>query len=71
MRHKTHRDALRAFADAGFEVEVKPGKKHSQVLLDGEVVHILSHGNKQDPRVQADLRRKIRRLLEARAASVE
>ncbi len=71
MRHKTHRDALKAFADAGFDVTLRKGKKHSLVYLNDEVVHILSHGAKQDPRVQADLRRKIRQLEEARAASAE
>ena len=66
MRQKTHRDALKAFADAGLPVTVKRGKKHHMVCLEGEVVFLLSQGPKQDPRNNADLRRTIRRLLEAR-----
>ena len=69
MRHKTHRDAIKAFSDAGFDVTLKRGRKHTLVCLNGEVVHMLSHGPKQDPRNYADLRRKIRRLEEARDAS--
>lgn len=67
-RHKTHRDALKAFSDARLEVTLQPGKKHTRIWHNQEIVALLSHGGKQDPRVAADIRRAVRGLVTARDA---
>ncbi len=64
MTGKMQRDAVKVFMDAGFDVEVRAGRKHTQLFFKGHLVHTLSQGTKQTRRADANLRRTVRRLQE-------
>lgn len=64
---KVQRQTLKMFKDAGLDVEVVNDKKHWAVYHAGVLVHAMSHGTKEPPRVAANIRRKIRRIKEGKS----
>lgn len=68
---KPAREVIRAFRDAGLEVEVQIRKKHAMIRHSGSIVYMVSLGSKHSPRQQASLRLVIKRLLSEPEPSTE
>ena len=68
---KPAREAVRAFRDAGLEIEVQIRKKHAMLRHSGTIVYMVSLGSKQPPRQQASLGVVIKRLLSEKEPSTE